>query len=136
MEWFVEVAATQMLIEEVKKPELVNLENLYVLATMGALTGTAFVAKKGTVPIGALGAIVVPNVYNPAIQNLAEMFWYVLPEYRKTRAGLLLLNAYVDKSNELGMEATMSLLPSSDVNFKAMKSKGFDLVEYGFRKEA
>lgn len=135
MEWFVETAATRMLIEELKKPELVNTENLYVLATMGALSGTAWVAKKEGIPVGALGALVIPNVYNPEIQNLAEMFWFVLPEYRKTRAGVMLFNTYSDKAEELQLEATMSLLPSSNVNFKAMNKRGFELGEYGFRKE-
>lgn len=135
MEWFVEIAATRMLIEELKRPEYVDTENLYALASMGAMTETAFVVKQRDVPVGALGAIVVPNVYNPKLRNLVEMFWYVLPEYRKGRAGLMLLNAYNVKAAELGHETTLSLLPSSNINEKTLNKKGFRLVEYAYRKD-
>lgn len=135
MEWFVETAATRMLTEELKKPEYVNTESLYVLATMGALSETAWVAKKDGVPIGALGVIKVPNVYNPTLETLAEMFWYVPPEHRKSRAGLMLLDAYTKKAEELNIEATMSLLPSSLVNEKTLAKRGFVLGEHAFRKE-
>jgi|SRR6185369_325976 len=135
MEWFAEIAAVRMLKEELKKPEYVNIENIYALASLGAMYGTAFVAKKGDIPVGALGAIKVPNVYNPNLEMLAEMFWYVLPEYRKSKAGLLLLNAYSDKAEELGVEATMSLLPSSNIQDKTLAKRGFNLGEYAYRKE-
>lgn len=135
MEWFAEVAATRMLIEEVGKPELVNEDAIYALTTMGILSDTAFIAKIGESPVGALGAIIVPNTYNPNIKTLVEMFWYVLPEYRKSRAGLLLLNAYAEKAEELGLEATMSLLPTSNIQDKTLAKRGFSICEYAYRKE-
>lgn len=134
LEWFVETAAVQMLTEELQRPELVNIENLYKLADIGMNSRTAFIVKKDDVNIGALGAIVVPNLYNPDFKTLAELFWYVLPEYRKTRAGLLLLNAFDARAKEIADDATMSLLPSSDVASKSLERKGFKLSEFGFRK--
>lgn len=135
LEWFVEVAAINMLTDELKRPELINKDNLYRLADLGVQMGTAFVVKKNGFNVGALGALKVPNVYNPEITTLAEFFWYVLPEYRNTRAGLLLLKAFDKKAKEVADEATLSTLPSSQLNVASLEKKGFSLQEFGFRKE-
>lgn len=135
LQWFVEVAAVNMLTDEVKRPELVNIPNLYALANKGLSDGTAFVVKKGEVCVGALGSILLPNLFNPQYQTLAEVFWYVLPEYRNTRAGVLLLNAFSDKAEEVSDEATLSLLGSSEINIRTLERRGFMLGEFAFRKE-
>lgn len=123
-----------MLTHELKRPELINYKQLYTLAYAGLNGGTAFIAKQGDNPVGALGAILLPNLFNPEIKNLAEVFWYVLPEYRKTRAGYLLLKAVDDKAKEIADETTLSLLPTSDVAISTLKKRGYNLEEYGFRK--
>lgn len=135
MVWFVEIAAVNMLTDELKRPELINLENLYLLADKGAQDGTAFIVKKDGINVGALGALLVPNVYNPNIRTLAEMFWYVLPEYRNTRAGLLLLKAYDERAKQIADECTLSLLTSSKVNIEGLAKRGFELQEFCFRKQ-
>lgn len=132
--WFVEVAAVNMLVEEVRRPELVNLEQLYGLSFKGLQEGTAFVVKKDGECVGALGAILLPNLFNPEIRTLAEIFWYVLPSYRNTRAGAMLLNAFDKKAVEVADEATLSLLGSSSINIKTLEKRGFHLGEFAFRK--
>jgi len=135
LSWFVETAAVRMLTDELKRPELINLDTLYALSYRGMDEGTAFIAKKGYEPIGALGALLVPNVYNSNILTLAEMFWYVLPDYRNTRAGAMLFSAFDVKGKECADESVLSLLGSSTVNMKTLEKRGFLLGEFAFRKE-
>lgn len=134
MFWFVETAAVNMLVDEVKRPDLVNLNHLYALATKGMEEGTAFIAKRGYEPIGALGALLVPNTFNPELTTLAEMFWYVLPEYRNSRAGALLFSAFDQCGKEIADESVLSLMGSSAVNMKTLEKRGFMLGEFAFRK--
>lgn len=133
--WFVEQACTSMMVEELKKPELVNHSQFYALSSVAMEQGTAFIVKKDGVPVGAIGGIVSPNIYNPDISNLVEMFWYVFPEYRNTRASLLLLNAFIKKGEEVADITTFSLLKESPVNMKTLERKGFVISEFGFVKE-
>lgn len=134
LEWFVEVAAVRMLTEELQRPELVNLERLYQLAAQGANAGTAWVARDFSGNVGALGSILTPNPFNPDIMTLAEVFWWVDPTFRDTRAGYLLLKAFDKKASEVADESTMSLLPSSAVSFRSLEKRGHKLSEVAFIK--
>lgn len=133
--WFVTVAAYNMLKDELKRPELFNREHIFMLASKAMENGTAFVAKVDGEPVGALGGILVPNLFNPEVVTLTEVFWYVLPEYRSTRAGALLLFAFDNLGEELGVERTLSLLPSSEINVQSLEKRGYLLEEFGFRKK-
>lgn len=135
MEWFVETAAVRMLVDEVRKPEYVNIPNLYVLASTSAITETAFVVKKDGIPVGAIGGILSPTLFNPDLTVLTEVFWYVLPEYRSSRAGLLLFNVYTERAEEVADEASFSLLTTSTIKKETLERKGFQFCEYAFRKE-
>lgn len=135
VDWFVEVAAVGMLEDELKRPELVNRRHLYTLTQKVVEDGTAFIAKCDGVCVGALAAMLVPNMYNPNLKTFAELFWYVLPEYRATRAGALLFSAFESKGSECADEAVMSILNTSHVNVSTLNKRGFQLGEYAFRKE-
>lgn len=132
--WSVEVAGIRMLTEELKRPELINRRQLYTLVDKMIADGTALIVKYRGMPVGALGALLVPNTFNPEIITIAEVIWYVLPEYRQTRAGAMLLKEYVKISESLADECTLSTLPSSDVGNNSLGKKGFTLEEFGFRK--
>lgn len=132
MTWFVETACVNMLTHEVGRSELVNIDHLYVLSDIVAISETAFIVKKDGIPVGAIAGILSPNLYNPKIMNLGELFWYVLPEHRQSRAGLMLLNAFKDKADEVADESTLSLLTKSKVNIKTLAKKEFQLAEFGF----
>lgn len=135
-EWFTEVAAVRMLEDELKRPELVNMDNIRELATRGMFDGTAFVAKQGSMCVGAIGGLLVPNIFNSKLKTLAEVFWYVLPDYRNSRAGLLLLKAFEEKADEIADESTLCLLPSSTVNMGTLEKRGFYLSEFAFRRKS
>lgn len=134
--WFVDVAATNMLTEELKRPELLNREHLFALAAKAMNEGTALIAKLGDEPVGAIGALIVPNMFNPNIKTLVEVFWYVLPDYRSTKVGGMLLFALEGLAVETkAEEVTLSLLPTSEVGVENLAKRGFNLEEFGFRKK-
>lgn len=123
-----------MIVNELKRPDIINKEQLYFITYQMADGGTAFVAKCDDVPVGALGSMLIPHFYNPNLKVLSELFWYVNPEHRQTRAGIMLLNAFDDLGKEIADEATLSLLTSSQVNSKTFGKRGFVATEYAFSK--
>lgn len=134
--WGVEVAAVRMLTEEVKRPELVNREHLYNLVQKIIQDGTAIVAYNDEdKPVGCIAGVLVPNLFNPQINTLAEIIWYILPEYRGTRIAAMLLKRYTELAEEIADEATLSLLPSSNVNFRSLAKRGWKQEEFAFRRE-
>ncbi len=134
-DWFINTAAISMLTDEVKHPELVNIPHLNVLTDKVIEDETAFIAKSDGVCVGALAAILTPNLYNPELKTFVELFWYVLPAHRNSRAGLLLLSAFDKKGESCSDFSAMSLLGDSKVNIKTMNKKGYSLTEYAFLKE-
>lgn len=133
-DWFVNTAAVNMLTIELDREELVNLERINELSLKMMKEGTAFVVLSNNVPAGAISGIVVSNLYNPSVTTLTELFWYVLPEYRSTRVGFLLLKALEERAKEVANELTLSILPHSEVNIDTLEKRGFKFEELGFRK--
>lgn len=129
-DWFVNVACVRMLTEEVKRPELVNIDHLYSLLDRTM----CLVALKEDIPIGATAFTITPNLYNPNIVSLVELFWYVLPEYRKTRAGFLLIKELENTASQIANDLIISILPHSDINIKSLEKRGYKLEEYALRK--
>ena len=134
LDWFVNIAAVQMLTHEVKRTELIHMGQLHRLAVMGKESGTAFISKIGNKYTGAIGGLLLPNVFNPDIKTLTEIFWYVLPEYRNTRSGLMLLNTFNKCGMECADEINMCLLMDSPVSTKSLEKRGFEMKEVSFRK--
>lgn len=134
LEWFIETAAVNMLTDELKRPELIDLDRLYNLALKGMQDGTAFIAKQGSTYCGVIGGLLHENIFNPKYKTLTELFWYVLPEYRNGRAGALLLKAFDNRAKEIADDSTLCLLPSSEVNISSLEKRGYKLNEYAFRK--
>ena len=134
IDWFVNTAAVDMLRYEVKRPELINIDQLYALARKGKDDSTAFVTKIGNKYTGAIGAILTPNLFNPDLSTLAEVFWYVLPEFRNTRSGLLLLKALEQCGKEKADETSMCLLVDSPISIESLEKRGFEMKEIAFRK--
>jgi ribosomal protein S18 acetylase RimI-like enzyme len=133
-DWFVNTAAVNMLTVELNREELVNLERINELSLKVMEEGTAFVVLSNNIPVGAIAGIVISNLYNPNIVTLTELFWYVLPEYRSTRVGYMLLKALEKRAGEVANELTLSILPHSEVNIDTLEKRGFKFEELGFRK--
>lgn len=138
-QWAVQVAAKNMIIEEVKRPDLYNMQQFELLANLMLQQKTVVIAKMNGRPVGVIGALVNPNVYNPNVMTMAEILWYVLPEHRGGRAGYLLLKAIKEKADDLADELTLSTLAQSAVNDASLARMGFEFAErayfYKSRKE-
>ena len=130
--WAVHVAGKNMIMHEVKRPELYHRESLEGLANRMMLDGTMILAFYNERPVGAIGGVLVPHIYNPNIIVLSELMWYVLPEYRNGRAGLLLIKEFKKMAEELADEATLSTLPSSNIKSETLAKLGFHYGEKAF----
>ena len=129
-EWAVNVAAKNMINQEVKRPELYHRPTIEQLASRMLVDETGFIAYKEGRPVGAIGGILVPNIYNPQIFTLTELLWYVLPDHRQSRLGLLLLKSYKELADERADEATLSTLTASAINQRSLERLGFKLSEF------
>ena len=133
-QWLVDVAFRNMFYDELNRPEMYCPGQLHSLLDKCLVEGTVFVAEHDNKPIGTLCSIITTNLYNPNITVLAELVWYVLPEYRNSRAGLSLLHSFKEKGREYD-EMTMSLLvESSPLTVSAIEKRGFIMKECGFLK--
>lgn len=57
--------------------------------------GPFYVADDDGQAIGFIAGVLTPHYFNPAIQTLAELLWWVVPERRTSSAGLKLLDAFL-----------------------------------------
>lgn len=131
-EWVVTVAAKNMLNEEAGRPEYYSYEDCAALFDLGMATGVILIAEKDGQPVGCISGLLHNNIFNKSITTLAEIFWYVLPEHRNGKAGLLLLNTFSEMGKQMADEIYMSLLDKSDVSHRMMERKGYTLREVGY----
>ena len=129
LSWVVEEAGPKMLTEEVGKPELYNKEHLYTLTIRAIEDGTGLIGFKDDVPIGVLAALQLPHFLNPNLSTLVEIVWYVLPEHREGRIGLMLLKAYKEMAEGMDL-ASLSVLPTTPIKLSTLEKYGFTLREY------
>lgn len=135
IDWFVDTVVKSMVVDELKRPELFDRPTLYNLVQVGVDAGSAFIARKGDEKIGGIGGLLVPHIFNPNIKVLVELAWYVSPEFRRGRAGFMLVKAFVKKAEECADESTLSLLASSQVNHSSLSKLGFSANEVGFLRK-
>lgn len=95
---------------------------------------TAWIVKKGNQYVGAMASILVPNMFNPSITTLQEIMWYILPEYRKSRAGYLLLRQLETTGERFADEIILTTLPDSEINKTTLRKRSFIHAESSFRK--
>lgn len=85
--------------------------------------------------VGLIAGYIVGHPFNPKIRLLSESFWWVAERYRMSRAGLMLLNAFVEFGENHADWITMALETKSPVNEKCLTKRGFHLHERSFLKE-
>jgi RimJ/RimL family protein N-acetyltransferase len=86
-------------------------------------------------PIGFIGGIVTPHLFNPNIRVLGELFWWVQPEYRGTRAGLMLLNEFTAWGKANVDWLTIALEDHSPVSDRSILKRGFKPKEKSYLLE-
>ena len=81
--------------------------------------------KDGIGLMGLIAGLFTPHVFNPKIRVLAETFWWVPPEHRGTRAGLMLLNEFIDYGKRCADWITCALEEKSPVKDRFLTDRGF-----------
>lgn len=83
---------------------------------------------------GALGAMFYRDPFNDDLVA-TELFWYVLPEHRSGRQGLVLLNTYIADAKARGCKRAMMVhleLLQPEILKALYLRKGFHHVESGY----
>lgn len=134
--WIVEVAAKDMICNEVGRPDLYNTEQLDIVVDKIVDEGTGVICWKGGERVGMVGGILTPHFLLPTYKLLFEVVWYVDPNHRQTRAAYLLLNGYKKLIDATADEGIFTLLKDSPINDSSLAKLGFNLQEkhYTYRK--
>lgn len=85
--------------------------------------------------LGFIAGMVFPHSFNPSIRVLGELLWWVSPTHRKTRAGLLLLDAFVAWGDQHCDWVTFGLQHDSPVRDETLYRRGFRPQERSFLRE-
>lgn len=135
IDWIVKEAGRRMVYEELKKPDLYDPHTLQELALRCIREQTALVVTKAGKCVGVIGGVLVPHYLNKNQMTLAEIMWYVLPQYRTGRAGMMLLKGFKEMAEQRATKATLSLLGSSQISDKTLERFGFKLMERAYLLE-
>jgi len=92
-------------------------------------------AVQGEERVGFLAAYRFPHLFNPAIRVLSESFWWVAEKFRGNRAGLMLLEAFVEHGKQAADWLFVTLESNSPINPDALTRRGFRLHERYFLME-
>lgn len=85
--------------------------------------------------MGFISGMITNHIYNPEIKMLVEMFWWVDPSYRASRAGLMLLNYFTEMGKDYADWIIFTLEHHSPVNEKSLIKRGFKLRERNYLLE-
>lgn len=125
--------------DEAKYPSGFNLSAFLDVwnPVMDAGFGEILVYKEGERIVGALGMMVLPDMFS-GVSVASELFWYVLPSHRATRAGVELFYRFENLGKLRGARkfimAHLALLtPKKLQDF--YEKNGYELVEQTFLKE-
>jgi hypothetical protein len=86
--------------------------------------------------VGLINGILIAHPYNQEIKTLVEGFWWVNPAHRNSRAGALLLSAYIEAGKKIADWVIMSLEHDSPVNETTLTKRGFILKEKTYLLES
>lgn len=75
--------------------------------------------------MGVIIGVLSPHPYNPDLIQLAELAWYVKPEFRRTTAGAALLTTYMEWGKKHADLVTMCTLTHSPLNPGTLEKRGF-----------
>ena len=84
---------------------------------------------------GFIAGWVTVHPFNPELIQLAEAFWWVKAEFRSTRAGSKLLDAFVEWGRDGAQWITMTLESNSPVSCDPLLKRGFQHKETSFIME-
>lgn len=94
-----------------------------------------FVAERGEERVGFILGCKMPHPFNPRIRTLSEQLWWVTEPYRGSRAGLLLLKAFVAWGEQNVDVISFGVEARSPVRDATLERHGFRLQERIFIRE-
>jgi len=86
-------------------------------------------------PVGFIAGVRSNHPLNPGISLLSELFWWVMPEMRRSRAGLMLLNEFTGIGKETADWVVLSLETKSLIRDEHLTKRGFKLYERSYLME-
>jgi hypothetical protein len=92
-------------------------------------------ACRGEQRLGFVAGLIAPHMFNKEILVLTELFWWVSEEHRGSRAGLMLLDSFLDYGRGNCHWVTFSLQDQSPVNDRILLKRGFKMRECAYLQE-
>ena len=86
-----------------------------------------FVADRSGQVVGAIGLAMGRNLFAGTVE-CSEVFWWVEPEHRQTKAGILLLKKAEAWSRDRGAKHLIMIAPNERVE-RLYTRRGFDKIE-------
>lgn len=84
---------------------------------------------------GFIAGMYSQHFMNPAITVLSEVFWWVEPQYRYSKAGLALLEAYTAQGKDSADWVTMSVEAHTAIKPGSLEKRGYRLNESSYLME-
>jgi RimJ/RimL family protein N-acetyltransferase len=84
-----------------------------------------FVACRGELRVGFVCGLLAPFYFNRDVTTLIELFWWVDPSYRPSRAATLLLDTFIRFGREHAHRIEFSATSLTRVRPASMKRRGF-----------
>jgi hypothetical protein len=85
--------------------------------------------------LGLISGLIAPHIYNPSLSVLTESFWWVNPEYRNSRVGYALLDAFIEHGKKNCDWIITTLEDESPVKDSVFTERGFSFKEKSFLME-
>lgn len=86
-------------------------------------------------PVGFIAGVLHPHHFNPEVVCLSEMFWWVTPAHRQSRAGWMLLSTFTLFGHGAANLIIMTLEAESPVKFGTLERLGYRVKETNFLLE-
>ena len=94
-----------------------------------------FVSEEDGKLTGFIAGFMGPHFMNPSITTLTQVFWWVAPAKRKTRAGLALLKQFVAHGRAHADWITMNIQTRTPVKAQTLERYGFRAQELTYLME-
>jgi hypothetical protein len=92
-----------------------------------------FIADDAKGPVGFLVGVLGAHEYKPDVSYLVNRLWWVTEEARGTRAGGLLLAAFIAYGERHAAEIYISLQPQTPINREHLMKRGFEVRDTTYR---
>lgn len=92
------------------------------------------VSENDGVCSGFIAGMISRHLFNPKITTFTELFWWVLPDFRGTKSGGMLLDHFTEFGSQFSW-SIMTLEHNSPVQNESLLKRGYVFKEQSFIKE-